>query len=89
MNGSRGHTWHWTPRAKDRQAEDRWQWWGRLNARERFERMPRRRKLTEAQVRDIRDRPRFIGVGKLLADEYGISSGVISSIRSKKAWKHL
>jgi len=46
-------------------------------------------KLTEAQVREILAAPTGHGTGRALAEQYGVSMGLISAIRKKRAWAYL
>lgn len=45
--------------------------------------------LCEEDVRTIRDAPFYIGLGRALAENYGVSTALISKIRNRKIWKHL
>lgn len=45
--------------------------------------------LTEADVREIRSRPRDRGTGNALAEEFGVSPSLISLVRLGKAWSHV
>jgi hypothetical protein len=46
-------------------------------------------KFTNQQVLEIRARPRFNGLGRQLAKEFGVSATVISDILTRKTWKHI
>lgn len=46
-------------------------------------------KLTEADVRDIRDRAKVWGMGRALAKEYGVSTAVISAVKRGQRWAHV
>jgi hypothetical protein len=46
-------------------------------------------KLTEAQVLEIRKRPRFWGCCVGLAEEFGVSSATINDILHFRGWKHI
>lgn len=46
-------------------------------------------KLTEAQVLEILATPKFHGSGRMLSDKFGVSMGLISAIRKRRAWTHL
>lgn len=46
-------------------------------------------KLTEAQVLEILAAPTGHGTGKKLAERYGVSMGLITAIRKKRAWVYL
>lgn len=46
-------------------------------------------KLTEKQVIEIRQAPRFIGSGIALAEKYGMSKQQISAIRTGRFWSYL
>jgi hypothetical protein len=46
-------------------------------------------KLTEADVRAIREHPRYYGFRRDLAVRYGISVGTVSEIRAGVTWRHL
>jgi hypothetical protein len=46
-------------------------------------------KLTEADVVAIRSTPELRGTGKMLAERYGVSMGLISAIRKGRVWRHL
>lgn len=43
-------------------------------------------KLTEKQVLAIRKDPR---IGRVIAEDYGISQPLVSHIKTKRVWKHL
>jgi hypothetical protein len=45
--------------------------------------------LTDDQVRDILSRPRGVGTGVKLAEEFGVSQTTISRIRLGKRWAHV
>lgn len=45
-------------------------------------------KLTEEQVREIRDNPDN-KTAKLLAENYGVTQQAINNITSRRSWKHL
>ena len=45
--------------------------------------------LTEVQVREILSRPRGVGSGFKLAEEFGVSFQTISLIRLGKIWSHV
>lgn len=46
-------------------------------------------KLTEFQVLDIRSRPIYHGSQPVLAKEFGVVQSVISSIITRKTWRHI
>jgi hypothetical protein len=46
-------------------------------------------KLSEDQVREIRSTPQLRGTGKMLAEHYGVSMGLISAIRKGRIWRHI
>lgn len=46
-------------------------------------------KLTESQVREIRDVPQYYGVSAELSRKYGVSAAMISAIRLRRSWKHV
>jgi hypothetical protein len=46
-------------------------------------------KLTEQQVREILAEPKVHGSGRRLADKYGVSMGLITAIRKRRAWAYL
>lgn len=50
---------------------------------------PHYTKLTEAEVRDIRSRPRHWGMMKDLAAEFGVSERAIADIRKGRTWGFL
>jgi len=45
-------------------------------------------KLTEAAVAEIRATPKVHGSGRLLADKFGVSMGLISAVRNRRHWAH-
>lgn len=45
-------------------------------------------KLTKEQVREIRETPHFHGSGTMLANKFGVSRGLISSVRYGRVWRH-
>ncbi|MBU0792303.1 MAG: NUMOD4 motif-containing HNH endonuclease [Gammaproteobacteria bacterium] len=58
------------------------------------ERVPRgqlrpQSKLKEDQVLEIINAPRVHGSGRVLAEKFGVSMGLISAIRSGRAWNHI
>lgn len=48
-----------------------------------------RHRLTEGQVHEIKARPRYLGEGKHLAEEFEVSGATISLILNNKIWKHV
>lgn len=46
-------------------------------------------KLTEGQVLEILATPRYHGSGKMLAERFGVSMGLIGHIRNGRAWTYL
>lgn len=46
-------------------------------------------KLSKADVISIRSEPTTRGSGKRLAEQYGVSMGLISAIRKRRCWVHL
>lgn len=46
-------------------------------------------KLTEAQVREIRAEPKWLGVNNWLSEKYGVNNRCISAIRLRRTWKHV
>ncbi len=46
-------------------------------------------RLTDADVQEIRTIAKIRGSGRKLADEYGVSTSTISTIRSGERWKHI
>jgi hypothetical protein len=60
---------------------------GRAN-RARGEQHPHAR-LTEDQVREIRNTPAYSGINRDFADQFGVSRRHIYAIRSGKKWGHL
>lgn len=45
-------------------------------------------KLTEAAVAEIRGTPKVHGSGRMLADKFGVSMGLISAVRNRRHWVH-
>lgn len=46
-------------------------------------------KLTDDDVVDILKCPNYYGSGSMLSRKYGVTTSVISEVRSRKAWKHV
>lgn len=46
-------------------------------------------KLTEAQVRDIRKKMDEGAVGAVVAQQFGVSTSLVSRIKLNQVWSHL
>lgn len=80
---------HWTRKHPDRVGRGLSHWKTGTSGRGAVGEQTGAAKLTEAQVREILAAPAGHGTGRALADRYGVSMGLISAIRKKRAWAYL